>query len=340
MQGSTGSGLDTVDRQELVDDRGVRYNDFKRGLRPRFAVVWFELLLGHVAIVGAACAISFAERLAPSWWLAWGLVGAVPIGVAVFYVQLFLHEAAHFNLAKTKRANDLLANVFVGALVGEDVRSYRLIHFDHHRFLGTTRDTERTYFDHLNARFIIESLTGIKLLKVLLRRERLTKTADDANPSEKKKTLLNALLVAALFIHGGVLAFCGTQRLWSLLIAWLVGLGTILPTSVAFRQLLEHRSFDAREDVDYRAVPHGPVNRSFGTSFLSRVLGGAGFNRHILHHWEPQISCSQLGALEDYLLRTPIRAAIGDVRTTYPAAFKRLLKRRTQRQTIAGGSLS
>ena len=56
-------------------------------------------------------------------------------------------------------------------LVLQDIRQYRGIHFDHHRYLGTTRDTERSYFDPFSLRFLLESLTGIRVLKVILLRQ-------------------------------------------------------------------------------------------------------------------------------------------------------------------------
>ena len=327
MQGSTGTGLDAIERRELADDRGVRYTEFKRGLRARYGLLWVELLMGHVAIAATLAALIALGRAFPSAWPLLAVGGAVPIGMAIAYIHLFFHEAAHYNIAPSRRMNDVLANLFIGSIVGEDIRAYRPIHFDHHRFLGTTQDTERTYFDCLDWRFIVESLTGIKVVRVLFfRGQKLEKKATDG--ATKKKSLFNVQLLLALAIHGSLLALFVTLHAWGALVAWLAGMGTVFPFFVTLRQLLEHRSFEAQDDVDYRTTPHGAVNRLFGTSLLARVLGGAGFNRHILHHWEPQISYTCFGELETYLARTSAGEVIALQRISYPGAFKRLFRGR------------
>jgi hypothetical protein len=56
--------------------------------------------------------------------------------------------------------------------VTTNIESYRKIHWDHHRFLGTTQDTENSYFRPLNNRFIIENLFGIHAIRVILQRSR------------------------------------------------------------------------------------------------------------------------------------------------------------------------
>src|SRR5687768_8283878 len=206
MQGSTGTGLDAIARHDLTDDRGLRYVEFKRSLTARYGVVWFELLLGHFALAATLIALVALQRTWPSAWPVMALFGAAPIGMGVAYIHLFFHEAAHFNIAPSRRINDFCANVFIGSLVGEDIRAYRPIHFDHHRFLGTPQDTERTYFDCLDWRFIVESLTGIKVVRVLLFRGKKLEKKNDSGAESKKKSLLNAQLLLALALHGTLIA--------------------------------------------------------------------------------------------------------------------------------------
>lgn len=338
---ATSQDLDRLDKDTLVDTRGRKFKEYKRALKPRYGVVWVELLAGHVAL-GAT--VLFLVKIPALWPPLAPLaiaVGAFAIGYAVAYIQLFFHEAAHYNIAPSKRTNDALANAFIGALVGQDIRAYRPIHFDHHRYLGTPQDTERTYFDPLDFRFIVESLTGIKILKVLMRRESVAKGeakpgAQDAKSAENaknagnagnaKKSLLNAQLLLGLAFHASLLGVACWLGEWSLAAAWLLGMGVVFPFFAAVRQVLEHRDFAARRDVDYRKVPHGATNRLFGSGPLASTLGGAGFNRHLLHHWEPQVSYTQLRALEAYLLDTDAAPVFLAHRTTYVATFVRLMR--------------
>jgi fatty acid desaturase len=329
MQAPVCPSFDRIDRRELVDENGIRFDDFRRGLRPRYGVVWFELLLGHGALVLSAIATVLCQRLWPAGWPLWGLLWAMPIGVAVTYIVEFFHEAAHFNIARNRRLNDLLANLVIGALLGRDIRAYRRLHFDHHRYLGTPRDTERSYFDALDGRFFIESLTGLAAIKVLFIGEQSFREGDAPTRSQTIRGLLGLHLLWFLLIQGAVVVLSFRHGEWALLLAWLLGLGSVFPFLTALRQLLEHRSFSARSDVDYGAEAHGAVNRMFGNGLLARIFGGAGFNRHLLHHWEPQISYTQLGPLEAYLSRTSARALVVEQRTTYGDAFRLLFAGRS-----------
>ena len=113
---------------------------------------------------------------------------------------------------------------------------------------------------------------------------------------------------------------------WALVFAWLLGVGLVLPFFLAIRQLLEHRDFQARSHIDYRIHAHGPTHRLFGDSLVAKTVGGAGFNRHLLHHWEPQISCTQLRALENFLMQTVAADIIRRHQTTYFATFLQLMR--------------
>ena len=76
------------------------------------------------------------------------------------------------------------------------------------------------------------------------------------------------------------------------------------PFFVSLRQTLEHRDEDAHPGSDYTRVDHGgDANRLFGDGPVANTLGSAGFNRHALHHWEPQVSLHRLRELERYLDR-------------------------------------
>jgi hypothetical protein len=59
---------------------------------------------------------------------------------------------------------------------------------------------------------------------------------------------------------------------------------------------------------------------------VANTLGSAGFNRHALHHWEPNLSYTRLQDVERYLLRTPVAPAVRSRQTTYWDTFLRLLE--------------
>lgn len=302
-------------RNALVDNQGVAFREFRRGLTPRFGVVWSHLALGYVSLVAIGVAVVFTAGAAPSWLRV--LIGAVLFGFAQAFIQLFFHEAAHYNFAPGRENNDRLANMFIGAIHGLEIRTYRIVHFEHHRRLGTAMDSERSYFDPLNMRFFAEALLGIKGLKVLTRRgtivARSERTARDG-------TALRQKLIAAV-IHLAIVGVSVATRQYALAAAWVLGTLSVMPLFVSLRQLLEHRSEDADAHVDYSTTDHGAVNRLFGDGPLASTLGGAGFNRHLLHHWEPQISYTRLGEVERYLMRTDAAEAVKERRSTYLETF-------------------
>lgn len=319
--------LDSIDKNSIVDDEGVTFRDFRRTLRPRFARAWFDIALGYVLIVATAIAVVALDRVSLRLLPLSAVGGALVIGYAIAYIQLFFHEAAHYNLAKSRRANDLLANAFIGLMVGQNIKAYRVVHFDHHRLLGTPGDTERSYFDALDARFIVEALTGIKLLKVLIRRSRHVEGKARPAASEKPPGA-KGMLLAGLVFNLSIVTLAVLGGAPSLALAWCGGMVLVHPFFNAVRQVLEHRSFEARRSVDYSTEPHGPVTRMFGDGPISSTLGGAGFNRHLLHHWEPQISYTCFRELEVYLSKTQAGDVISRSKTTYGIAFRRLLEQR------------
>jgi fatty acid desaturase len=322
-----GSDLDAYEKSRLVDSQGRSFKDVRRELKPRLAQVWTHILAGHAVLVGTAVGLFVAQDRLGMVAFAVAPVGALVIGYTMAYIQLFFHEAAHYNIAKSRKTNDLLANLFIGSLVGQDIRAYRPIHFDHHRYLGTVKDTEQSYFDALTPRFIFESLTGLRVLKVLSSRQRAAKVPKAAGATEKK-SLFNAQLLLGLALHGALVGGAVLTRHWVFALAWVAGMGVVFPFFGAVRQVIEHRSFDARADVDYHANDHGPVNRLFGAGPLASTLGGAGFNRHLLHHWEPQVSYTRFAELEAFLLETEIGPLLKTHRVTYLQAFSRLLRAR------------
>jgi fatty acid desaturase len=334
LESVTSPDFDALDRGALVDSRGRAFRDFRRTLHPRYGRAWAALLAGHVVLALAVIGCLAVQGSSLAIQLPAVAFGALVIGYTVAYVGLFIHEGAHFLLASTREVNDRLTNLVVGALIGQDVKVYRPLHFDHHRFLGTPRDPEGVYFRPLDWRFIFESLTGIRLLRVLLGREQFSRRAR-ASGRPGPGSLLNRQLLLALALHGTLLGTALLAGHMALAVAWLAGMLLIFPFFAALRPLLEHRDVDARRDVDYTRVAHGEINRIFGDGPIASTLGGAGFNRHLLHHWEPQISCTRLRDLEAYLADTPAADLLERHRTSYLRVLSRLLSSRRVAEATA-----
>ncbi|MBX7218390.1 MAG: fatty acid desaturase [Blastocatellia bacterium] len=312
----------------LHNSSGVAYREFRKSLSPRYGVVWAELLCGHGVLIGTVMVLLFQKPL--PWWVALLVIAcsALLIGGAIAYLALFMHEAAHFNLAQSTLWNDRLANLLIGVLTGTEIKTYRPTHFDHHRKLGLPDDPEHFYFNPLNWHLVIASLTGMTLLQAVRKRFHNTKVTTGSAPAASgKPSRSNSfpwVLVGGMLLHGGLVVGSLWFHCWFLTFSWLAGVLLVWPFFTVLRPILEHRSTQAMAGTDYFRVPHGAVNRLFGDGPLAWILGGAGFNRHLLHHLEPQISYTRLRELEQFLQETSLEPLLKPHRTTYLRVFGEL----------------
>jgi fatty acid desaturase len=308
-------------KASLVDDEGVAYRDFRATLAPRWWVIWAQLTVAYAAIAGIVLGVAFWQP-AGALGVAAAVIGGVALGYVVAFVNNYFHEAAHYNLVPGRRANDFVTNLLMAWLYGSSIDLYRRIHWQHHRALGTTMDSENSYFDPLRVRYLVEGLFGLKVLRTLRRYMEIERGRRGSPPSAARV----GWLLAALAVHSGIVVVLMLVGAWAAACAWILGELVFFPFFVSLRQTLEHRAEDADASIDYSTVDMGATNRLFGDGPVASTLGSAGFNRHALHHWEPQVSCTRLRDVERYLARTRLEPEIADRRTTYHATFLRLLE--------------
>jgi fatty acid desaturase len=305
----------------LVDDKGVSYRDFRATLDPRWSAIWAQLGAGYAVLAGVVVGLSL---WAPSdaVGVAAALTGGLVIGYTIAFINNFFHESAHYNLLPSRRANDVVTNLLMAWLYGSSIDRYRRIHWHHHRTLGTTMDSENSYFDPLRVRYLVEGLLGIKMLRTLRRYVEVEQQRAGSTPSAQR---LGWLLLAAA-VNGAIVIGLGVAGAWAAAGAWVLGELVFFPFFVSLRQTLEHRDEDADRETDYTRTDMGATNRLFGDGPVANTFGSAGFNRHALHHWEPQVSCTRLRELERYLARTELEPQLAERRTTYRNTLLRLLE--------------
>jgi fatty acid desaturase len=310
----------------VVSNRGEPWLAFRRTLKPKYAIIWRDIALCHLMIFGALA----AQCAMGAWWGEWvALLAAPPAGLWIGYwmhsLSCFGHEATHFTIAPKRSVNDFLANWFVMSLSGLEVKLYRKIHWSHHLHLGDLEDTQVYYREHPSPLFLLEVFTGVRIVKTLWRHKWGLKAEPAVGrPGEPGARFLVFALARTAAIHLTILAAAVYFHYYGAAAAWLVGLVTFVAIGT-LRQLLEHRALDADPAADYKRVEHGPVNRMFANGFFSRTLGNAGFNRHLLHHWDPSISYTCFDEMEAFLMRTPLAAELAAARTTYWATLLTLM---------------
>lgn len=306
-------------RPRIVNSAGVRYLDFIKTLTPRYGRLLVEIALGYAVLIAICALVVILPRVGAMPGFVAASLGAVFIGFWVAYLVLFIHEGAHFNLNADRGRSDFLCNLLIAWIIGTSVQRYRIVHFQHHRALGSVEDSEITYFFPLNLVFVAKTLLGMRVLEVLTSRRKLrakTKIAQDDSGKYVRFAgpAVHVLILAATYIYGSI---------W-LTFAWVAGVGAVFPFFGALRQLLEHRDERADACTNYFETAHGAHTRIFGTDIFSSIFGGAGFNRHLLHHWEPSISCTNLPEIETFLLDTDVAGLIEMRRSSYFRTLYRL----------------
>jgi fatty acid desaturase len=302
---------------------GTAYRDFRTTLSPRWWLIWLQLALGYGALAAILAGLAWLDPTGLAGIPA-ALLGALAIGYVIAYLNNFFHESAHYNLVPGRRANDVITNLLMSWLFGSSIALYRRVHFQHHRALGTTMDSENSYFDPLRVRYLAEGLVGLRAVRAMRRYRAVGEQASAAADDGERRLVWAAL---AAVVNLAIIGSLGLAGYWVSAAAWGLGVLAFFPFFVTLRQVLEHRDEHADPELDYTKVDHGATNRLFGDGPVANTLGSAGFNRHALHHWEPQVSCTRLRSLERYLAETELAPALEKRRTTYWQTFLRLLDR-------------
>lgn len=313
----------------LENPDGLVWKDFRRQLKPNFGVVVANICFSWSMIGLGVLGFAALNSLRISW-LPYAFIPFGGLWFA-FWIQSYsahFHESAHFNFAP-RHLNDSLSRIFLTPFIGLDVKSYRISHWQHHKFLGDPRDTEISYHEPLTLQRILEGFSGIYLLRSLaryLRNYRRLSPMPGSSGEETPKASFFWPIVYALCVQSAIVFLLFLFISPAAALAWATGLLLFGSFLSILRQTLEHRSLEAPDGVDFKSVPHGAVNRLFGCDLLSRNFGGAGFNRHLLHHWDPNISYTCFDDLESFLLETAVRDEIERQRTTYWKTFREMFR--------------
>lgn len=313
--------------KEIVSHDGVRWLDYRKTLKPNYTIVWRDLGLCYALVIIGLAGAWIADHVLDLWAsLALAVPAAVWIGYWLHALCLFGHEAAHSNLVPSRKLNDALGDWLVWVLFGSSTRHYRRVHMQHHIHLGSREDTETTYFECLSIRNLLEAMTGVYVVETLMRRRE--QSAEFVAPTPRagawialRSVTLQASIVASLLIFGGYASAS----------AWVIGTVCFFPLFAMVRTTVEHRRSDAGCDVNFAAVEHGPVNRMFGDGIFARTFGAAGFNKHLLHHWDPGISYTRLSSMERFIETTALSTDLRSSKTSYPLMVRHLIARARSR---------
>jgi fatty acid desaturase len=320
------------DLQRIENPSSGAWLSFRKGLRPKYGTIWRDIAVCLLMAVGGfASHVFLTMRRGNAFGLEIGILFAIWIGFWLNAILTFGHEAAHYNLAPTHRWNDALADWSIWLFFPQSTRAYRRSHWQHHLHLGDPQDTEISYHNCLSPWFLAKTLTGGHLALLVFRYVLGRRSTDTAAESQGDSSalvplgitpILRAMAAHSLFVGVAIALGCFASA-----IVWLASAVLIFPFFASMRQLLEHRSSEAACEIDFRQVHHGPVNRMFGTDLFSKYFGAAGFNWHLLHHWDPTVSYTRFDDMQKFFAGTEYGEDIERARSTYWAASVLLLRR-------------
>ena len=314
------NNLEEIGFDEVIDPGGISYTTFRNTLVPNYKKVALDIGTAYFFLLLIAAILIFIQPyLQDLWWLL-APVGGIAIGYTTAYLALFIHEAGHYNIHPSKKMNDRLASILLCLPFGLSLKSYRKLHWQHHFHLGTPDDAEVSYYNAPTPAFLVETFTGLYLIR-LSKQKSSAKALTDNQRREGKQ-----MLVAGILFHLLIISVLVLTRNWLFMTSWILGFGVFYPFFATIRQILEHRDELAKAGTDFYKTAHGKVSRLFTDSWLSRSFGSAGFTRHMLHHWDPQISYTRLGEIEKFLEGCEKTAPfIHASKTTYATVFKKLV---------------
>lgn len=316
------NNLEDIGFEEVWDRNGVTYREFRNTLKPVYSITWANILAGFAFIGLMLTVLVYLNTVSTTWSWILLLPCSILTGFAIAFINLFVHEAAHYHLHPSKKMNDVLANIFLCSWVGMHIAVYRKIHWQHHLHLSEPDDSENSYFRPLSFFFLLEALTGIHMVRIMMNRN-----SSLLNNKMRRQSLM--MLGIGLLINLGILAGLIINGYYQAVICWLLGMLVFFPFFAALRQLLEHRNELAFHEKNYYNEQRARLSRLFTNSFFSKIFGSAGFNRHMIHHWDPHLPFTALGEAERFLAESERTSMLlKSSRTTYLAAFKKLWKNR------------
>ena len=321
------------DLRQIAHDSLGSWLSYREALRPRYWLAWCEIALCMAMIFGGFAVHLMLNR---RFGNALGFETAIPFALWIgfwFHALLsFGHEAVHYNLSASRKRNDILSDWTVLLFFPQSTKEYRKSHWQHHLHLGDSQDTEVSYHNCLSPGFLFKAVTGIYMAELAvqsvfpgdLRAQESHDPQTASRPRTKMKTV--APILRAVTAHSIILGIALSLSCYAAAIAWVVAVVFVFPFFTTVRQVLEHRAIEASCATDFRSVTHGPVNRVFGGGVFAHFYGAAGFNRHLLHHWDPTISYTRFEDMEEFLDGTYLGPELRSAESTYVSSFLSLLR--------------
>ena len=295
----------------------ITYGEFRKKLSPLYFKNSLPLFTSVFQIIVVLSTTSWLSNSASVLNLVFVFFMSTILGLVAHRQLLLVHEGAHYHLAKNRLLNDLLSNMFAGIFVATNTKTYRVIHNKHHQELGTPLDPENSYSEEFDLTWVLSAILGIRVLKTLFKRQKI-----ENSPQQLLIMVLSLIFHSVTIVILTIISFTVAS-------VWILGYFFFMPFFGSLRNVLEHKyEMKFIEDSTIARIVGSEINyttRMFTESTLSKLFGVVGFDRHLIHHWDPSIPAINLKHAHSFFLTTELKPMIEVLPTTYSRAFLRLI---------------
>ncbi len=272
-----------------IAPRYLSQDEVKRLARPQLAR-WFVCVAFEWSLIAAAIAV--AVSVAPLWAR---ILLAIFIGTRIHALGILAHEGVHYSLLRSKRYNDLVANLFTGYPLFLTVQGYRTNHLKHHWRLETPEDPSKITLDSHPQDWTFP-MRPRRVFWILVRDLVGLSQASSISLLRYLWNIPNRRLhmLAIAIMHGTALTIAILlDHSWAYWGLYLLPAFTVTPMCYRIRGVAEHsavvthdRRFK-REKLDVLATTRTTlVNPVFGA-----LLAPYNVSYHVEHHLYPAVSC-------------------------------------------------
>ncbi|MBN8430842.1 fatty acid desaturase [Microbulbifer salipaludis] len=237
-----------------------------------------------------------------------GFAAIVLVGVLQYHLNVIGHDGLHFNVGRSRSANDLVCRFLLHGPLLSPLSLLRKNHLSHHAHLGGARDNDRHYYEISrfgNSRrwilWLISSLLGGMTFQVV---RKLLFSRGGSGSSAKSPINVDSVLAKDLFSIG-LTQLLILALLWFLfsgvhgyLVFWLLPMFTVMFGLNVVRSCLEH-AVDVLDASRYLSFRPAVLERFF--------LSPYNMNFHAEHHFYPTVPMHHLPAFGRFLRRAGVK---------------------------------
>lgn len=227
------------------------------------------------------------------------IVSVFFIGARLLALGLLMHESVHGLISKNTTVNDVLAEVFCAWPLFISMRSYRIKHLAHHRYLNTDEDPDYIAKHDENWKFpmsakkffsiILVQFSGLGVFETL-------KVMSGKQVKRKKEPTPIAYTIARIsfyiVVFGIFLYF--NQGMW-LLLYWIIPFATWTQVANRLRRIAEHSSIEGMDhSMQTRTTKHN--------WFIRLFFAPKNISLHNEHHLYPGVPYYHLPKLHNEMM--------------------------------------